>query len=145
MSAAVYISCETPTSADDIAADGKNMLIHFDSFSAIGEDHDLERLDVYVSQTMEEMLEIMDDSIASKEEIEASHKERWFNPLVGLELIEKYISLVKKYHSLSDTTKQQCLPDLEQYREVLKISQRKMFAGISPMTYRPNRDRELLK
>ncbi len=121
MSAAVYITCESPTSADDIAVDGKNMIFHFDNISAIGEDHDLARLDEYVSQTMEEMLEFMISSTASKEQIEATYKEQWFNPKEGLELIEKYIELVKNYHSLSETTKHHCLADLEQYREVLEV------------------------
>ena len=121
MSAAVYISCESRTSADDIAVDGKNMVIHIDNISAIGQDHNLNRLDEYISQSTEELLEFIGGSIESKEQIEASYKEQWFEPQEGLELVEKYIDLVKNYHSLSETTKEQCLADLEQYRRVLEM------------------------
>lgn len=97
------------------------MMIHLDSISAIGEDHDLKRLDQYVSYTPEEVSDFLGGLEAAQEQIDESHREQWFDPKAGLELIEKYIDLVKNYHSLSDTTKGQCIPELESYKEVLKI------------------------
>ena len=121
MGAALYISFDSPTSAEGITVDGKHMLTHMDNIPAIGEDHGLIHLDEYVSQTMEQVLEFIDSSIASKDQLEEYYQEQWFDPTEGLELMEKYIDFVKNYHSLSDTTKRQCLPDLECYRDVLKI------------------------
>ena len=121
MSAAVYISFESPTTADQIVVDGKHMMLHLDNVSAIGEDHGLKRLDDYVSQTMEEVLDFMDDAMASQEQIITTYHEQWFDPKEGLALIEEYIGLIGNYHSLGETIKSKCLIDLKSYREVLRI------------------------
>ena len=121
MSAAIYISTETPSSADQIAVNGKYFILHIDNISAIGEDHGLRRLDEFISYSLEETLAFVDESITSSEEIEESYQEEWFEPKEGLELIKKYIDLVKNYHSLSQATKKHCLEDMESYKSVLEI------------------------
>ena len=121
MSAAIYIATESPSPADQIAVNGKYFILHIDNISAIGEDHDLKRLDEYISYTLEETLEFLDESIVSREQAEQNHVEQWFDPKEGLELIKKYIDVVKNYHSLSETSKKQCLEDLESYKSVLEV------------------------
>jgi len=121
MSAAIYISTEKPSIADQIAVNGKYFILHIDNISAIGEEHGLKRLDDFISYSLEETLEFIDESITPRDEVEKAYCEQWFDPKEGLELIMKYIELVKSYHSLSDSGKNQCLEDLEIYRSVLEI------------------------
>ena len=121
MSAALYISFESPTSAENVVVDGKYIMPHLDNISAIGEDHNLKRLDEYVSQSLSEILEFIDESVIPKQKVEETHNERWFDSNEGLEVIGKYKEVVKTYHSLSNTTKEDCLRDLESYEEVLKV------------------------
>jgi hypothetical protein len=121
MSAAVYISAESPSAADKIAVNGKYFVLHIDNISTIGEDHGLKRLDEYISSTLDDVLELADESITPREKIQENFQEQWFDPGEGLALIDNYIDLVKNYHSLSETSKSQCLEDLQGYKAVLEI------------------------
>jgi hypothetical protein len=121
MSAAIYITAEKPSSADRIAVDGKQILVHLDNLSAIGEEHGLRRLDEYIDYAADEMLDFFDESMLTAEQIDTLSQEQWFDPTEGLTLINSYIDVVKHYHSLSETTKHHCLEELYSYRAVLEI------------------------
>ncbi len=121
MSAAIYITAEKSSPADRIAVDGKQILLHLDNLSAIGEAHGLKRLDEYIDYPADEMLDLFDESMLTAEQIEALSQTRWFDPAEGLVLINGYIDAVSHYHSLSETTKRHCLDDLSSYRLVLEI------------------------
>lgn len=122
MSAAIYISTETPLAEiDEIAVNGKYFILHIDNISAIGEEHGLKRLDEYIGYTLDETLEFMVDSSDLHDSIRENHEEDWFDPKEGYSLIKKYIDLVKSYHSLSDTSKKHCLEDLESYKKILEV------------------------
>jgi hypothetical protein len=121
MSAAIYISSQVPSSADQIAVNGKHILLHIENISSIGEEYGLKRLDEYISYSPDETLEFFDKSMLTPEQSEMLSQELWFDPKEGLALIVQYIDLVERYHSLSETTKKQCLEELKSYISVLEI------------------------
>jgi len=122
MSAAIYISSETPIpEIDSIAVNGKYFILHIDNISTIGEEHGLKRLDEYIGYTLDETLEFMNTSSDLHDTIREHYEEEWFDPSEGHDLIKKYIDLIKNYHSLSDTTKKHCLEELESYKMVLEV------------------------
>jgi hypothetical protein len=121
MSAAIYITSEQPSAVDSIAVNGKYFILHMENISVIGEDHGLKRLDDYISYTLGEALAFTDESITPREQIEENYQEQWFDPAEGLALIEQYIDVVTNYHSLSATSRTQCLEDLQGYKSVLEI------------------------
>jgi len=120
MSAAIYISTETSHSAEEIAVSGKYFILHMDNICSIGEDNGLKRLDEYISYSLEDALDFINESIAPGEQVENNYQEEWFDPKEGLALINKYIDLVGNYHSLSEASKKKCLEDLGSYQAVLE-------------------------
>jgi len=120
MSAAIYISSKTSCSAEEIAVSDKYFILHMDNVSSFGEDNGLKRLDEYISYSLEDALDFIDEPSAPVEQIENNYQEEWYDPKEGLALINKYIDLVENCHSLSETSKKKCLEDLGSYQAVLE-------------------------
>lgn len=96
-------------------------MLHLDNISSIGEESGLARLDEFFSFDLDEAIDLLAEVGASQVDVEATHKEDWFGPELGRALIKDYMELIRDYHSLSDTTKKQCLADLEEYEKVFDI------------------------
>lgn len=101
-----------------------NLVNHIDAISAIGEENNLKRLDEYVFTPTEQIIDFFRSTGASEEEIrliEEANSNLWFEPHEGISLIQEYVHTILNYHTLSDTTKSQILPELIEFKKILEV------------------------
>ncbi len=117
----IYIAIKNKSEADALPNDGRALILHIDAISAIGKDAGLKRLDEYVFAPLDEISEFLVDSGLTDEELENAQPEVWYEPEEGRKTIDEYIRVTKNYHTLSETTKGQVVPELEQFRNILRV------------------------
>ncbi len=117
----IFVAIKNPSKADTLPNDGRALILHIDALSAIGEEAGLDRLDDYVFAPLDQIEEFLGDSGLSREELEKAHPEVWYEPVPGERLLADYIRVLEGYHTLSDTTRRQVIPELEQFRQILEV------------------------
>ncbi len=118
---AIYIAFRNDSRATPLANDGIELLIHLDTISAIGEECGLARLDDYIYMPSYEIAEFFREAGATDEEIEKANPVTWYPAEEGRELMQGYIATLNSYHSISETTRNKVIPELESFLEVFAI------------------------
>ncbi len=118
---AIYIAFRNDSRATALANDGIELLLHLDAISAIGEECGLARLDDYIYMPSYEIAEFFREAGASDEEIEKANPVAWYPAEEGGELVKGYITALSSYHSISDTTRNKVIPELESFLEIFAI------------------------
>jgi len=116
----IFIATKNKSKTDMELNDARELILYIDAISAIGEENGLMRLDEFIYAPLEEISDFLVKTGASKEELEKAYEDIWFEPKVGKDLVERYINLVRNYHSLSETTKSKIIPELENFKHILK-------------------------
>jgi hypothetical protein len=120
MGIAYYISSSDGDTSYSSMMDGKGLGRALDKVSCMGQDAGMKRLDDYVSQRREELLELIPEGIDSFENPQLL-EEQWYDSTMGVALIEQYIEKLKAYGFISRTEKEDSLQDLEDMRSILGI------------------------
>ena len=117
----IFISTRDKSKSEQLPNDGRQLFLHFDSISSIGEEMGLARLDEYIYVPTDQMLEFLKGAGATDEEIENANPELWFDPKEGLELISNYINALNKYHTISQATLNAIVPELKEFKRIMEI------------------------
>ena len=117
----IFIATREKSKSEYLPNDGRELILHFDNISSIGEEMGLSRLDEYIYVPANQMLEFLKGTGAKDEEIENVNLELWFNPKEGLELISSYINTLEKYHTISQTTLKAIMPELKEFQRIMEI------------------------
>ena len=117
----IFIATREKSKSEYLPNDGRELILHFDNISSIGEEMGLSRLDEYIYVPTDQMLEFLKGAGAKDEEIENVNLELWFSPKEGLELISSYINTLEKYHTISQTTLKAIMPELKEFQRIMEI------------------------
>ena len=120
MGVAYFISASDGDTSYSTMMDGKGLGRALDSVSCMGEDFGMPRLDAFVSQSKEDIIEIMPQGFNSIDESKLPD-EQWYDPKMGIQLIEQYISKLKAYEYIYKDDKKDSLQDLNDMLSILKI------------------------
>ena len=119
----IFIATREKSKSEHMPNEGRQLILHLDYISSIGEEMGLPRLDEYIYFPTHQISEFLKGAGATDEEIDKANPELWFSPKEGLKLIGDYIKILEKYHTISQTTLKAIIPELKEFYKIMEILQ----------------------
>ena len=122
--ASIFVAIKNDSEALTLPNDGVAILLHLDLLSSIGEDENCERLDAFLYTPTEQIAEFLRKAGATDEQIEKANPVVWYPASVGTALATTYISVLERYHTISETTRAAVLDELRMFRAIFEVLER---------------------
>lgn len=118
---ALYIAIKNHSQAELLANNGTALLLHLDAISAIGAECGLARLEDYVYMPNDQIAEFLMKAGATHEEIEKANPVVWYPAAEGRDMVQGYMAALEDDYSISETTKNKVIPELESFLEIFSV------------------------